>query len=203
MEAKAHWENIFTSKDSSQVSWYQPHLQTSLRLIEKTGVSRGAQIIDVGGGTSSLVDDLLARGFQPTVLDISSTALKKAQERLGLLADQVNWIEADITQVALRQNAYDLWHDRAVFHFLTAAEDRRKYIEQVRRALKPDGHLIVATFSLDGPTRCSNLDVIRYDSDTLYSTFGAGFEFIESLHENHQTPFGTQQAFTYCYCRKR
>ena len=203
MEVKAHWERIFTLKDSSQLSWYQPHLQTSLRLIDQAGIGSGAQVIDVGSGTSTLVDDLLTRGFLPTVLDISSTALKKTQERLGTLADTVHWIEADVTQVMLPPNAYDIWHDRAVFHFLTDAEDRRRYVERVRHALKPEGHIILATFSLDGPTQCSGLDVIRYDAGSLRNEFGTAFELVESVREAHQTPFGTQQAFIYCYCRKR
>jgi ubiquinone/menaquinone biosynthesis C-methylase UbiE len=137
------------------------------------------------------------------VLDISSTALKKTQERLGTLADKVHWIEADVTQVMLPPNAYDIWHDRAVFHFLTDAEDRRRYVERVRHALKPEGHIILATFSLDGPTQCSGLDVIRYDAGSLRNEFGTAFELVESVREAHQTPFGTQQAFIYCYCRKR
>ena len=202
MADKTHWENIFSTKTDDQVSWFQPHLHTSLRLIDQTGIGTASQVIDVGGGTSTLVDDLLARGFQPTVLDLAAAALNKSRQRLGTLADQVTWIEGDVTTVPLPPLSFDLWHDRAVFHFLTHAEDRRNYVAQVIDALKPNGHLIVATFALDGPERCSNLDVVRYSASSLQSEFGDSFVLRESLREEHQTPFGTQQAFVYCHFQK-
>ncbi len=175
----------------------------SLQFIERTGVGKSASIIDVGGGASTLVDDLLARGFERlTVLDVSSKAIDLARARLGSNADKINWIEADITKVSLPQNHYDLWHDRAVFHFLTSAEDRQKYVELVRDSLKPGSHIIMATFAPDGPSRCSGLDVVRYSPDSLLEEFGSDFELIESAGEEHLTPSGVKQMFIYCYLRK-
>jgi SAM-dependent methyltransferase len=203
MERKSHWENIYTTKDSKQVSWYQPHLQLSLQLIERTGVDKTAQIIDVGSGSSTLVDDLLQHGYHNvTVLDISAAAMDVARQRLGTRADEVTWLEADITLASLPERHYDVWHDRAVFHFLTRAEDRQKYVDVVRRSVKPGGHVIIATFATDGPEQCSGLNVMRYDPDGLHGEFGAEFTLIESVREDHQTPFGTQQKFVYCYCKK-
>jgi ubiquinone/menaquinone biosynthesis C-methylase UbiE len=204
MERKSHWENVFETKAFNGVSWYRSHLDCSLQLIEQTGVGNDGHIIDVGGGNSNLVDDLQAQGHERiTVLDISSAALQQSQARLGAQADRIQWIEADITQASLPPQQYDVWHDRAVFHFLTEPEDRQKYVEQVQRALKPQGHIIVATFALDGPPQCSGLNVMRYDSTSLHYEFGSNFEPVDQIEENHLTPFGTQQAFLYCYCRKR
>ena len=201
--SKSHWENIYKTKASTQVSWYQEHLQTPLRLIERAGVEKTAQIIDVGGGASTLVDDLLESGFKHiTVLDISSSAIDAARKRLGSRADEVTWIEADITKVALPHHYYDLWHDRAVFHFLTSAEERQKYLEAVKQSLKPRGHVIISTFALEGPPKCSGLDVVRYSPQNLHEEFGNEFELIESASEVHLTPFGTKQKFIYCYLRK-
>lgn len=137
-----------------------------------------------------------------TVLDISAKVLDKSKERLGKRAAPVRWIEADITEAALPENAYDVWHDRAVFHFLITAEDRRKYVEIVMRSLKVGGHIIVASFGLDGPAKCSGLDVARYTLETMHNEFGSNFRLVKSLSENHHTPFGTSQKFIYCYCRK-
>ena len=203
MEHKSHWENIYAEKLPTEVSWYQGHLQMSLRFIEQTGVGKSARIIDVGGGASTLVDDLLERGFKHiTVLDISSKAIDVSRVRLGSRADNVTWMEADITQVVLPQHYYDLWHDRAVFHFLTGAKDRQKYLESVGNSLKPGGHIIIATFAPDGPPRCSGLDVVRYSPDSLQEEFGADFELIETASEEHLTPSGIKQKFVYCYLRK-
>jgi SAM-dependent methyltransferase len=172
-------------------------------MIERTGVDKSAHIIDVGGGSSTLVDDLLANGYRHvTVLDISPAAIQVARERLGALAESVTWLEADITQAALLPKHYDVWHDRAVFHFLTDVGDRRKYMDAVRQSVKVGGHVIVATFAPDGPEKCSGLNVMRYDPDSLHDEFGDEFQLIESVREDHQTPFGTQQKFVYCYCRK-
>ena len=204
MGDKAHWEKIYTSKAPDQVSWYQVHPQLSLDLIQRTGVDKAAQIIDVGGGASTLVDHLLANGFEHiSVLDISSTALDITTARLGPQANDVNWIYADITQAKLPPAQYDVWHDRAVFHFLTDPEDRRKYAEVAAHAIKPGGHVIIASFATDGPMQCSGLDVMRYSPYALHEEFGEDFELIESRDETHNTPFGTQQKFVYCYCRKR
>ena len=203
MDAKAHWEQVYTTKAPTQMSWHQEHLYLSLQLIQRTGMPRTGHLIDVGGGSSTLVDDLLAAGFQSiTVLDISATALQFVRERLGTRANTVHWTEADITQAAFPHHFFDVWHDRAVFHFLTQPTDRQRYIDRVRDAVRPGGHVIVASFALDGPQRCSGLDVMRYSPDSLHHEFGQGFALIDSATEIHHTPFGTEQKFMYCFCRR-
>jgi ubiquinone/menaquinone biosynthesis C-methylase UbiE len=203
MNTRNHWEHIYETKAPNQVSWYQAHAQFSMEFIRKTGIQKTNNIIDVGGGASTLVDDLIADGFQNiTILDISANALELAHQRLGESAAHVNWIEADITQADLPEQAYDLWHDRAVFHFLTQAVDRHRYINTVRHAVRPGGHVIVATFAPDGPDHCSGLEVVRYNPESLQSEFGNGFDLVDSTNEIHHTPFGTEQKFIYCYCRK-
>lgn len=203
MENKTHWENIYHTKESVQVSWYQLHPHLSLQYIRNTGAGRTANIIDVGGGASTLVDHLLDDGFQQiTVLDISKEALEVAAQRLAQRAKLVTWLEADITKITLPHHKYDVWHDRAVFHFLTNPQDREAYVKTVENAVKPGGHVIVATFASDGPDKCSGLEVSRYDPQSLHHEFGSGFELLDSTQENHQTPFGTEQKFIYCYCRK-
>lgn len=203
MNTKTHWETIRQTKTPSQVSWYQEHSLLSLQFITNTGVDKSGQIIDIGGGISTLVDDLLANDYQNvSVLDISAASLYTAQQRLGSQAPKVNWIEADITQAQLPSQFYDVWHDRAVFHFLTNAEDRQKYVETVRHSVKQGGHVIVATFAPDGPQKCSGLEVVRYSEDSLHNEFGDDFEVVDSTRETHHTPFGTDQKFVYCYCRK-
>ncbi len=202
MSLHDHWEQIYTTRAPDQVSWYAPHLSPSLQLIERTAVSRTSAIIDVGGGESTLVDDLIARGFEDiTVLDIAETAIDANRKRLGDAADRVHWIAADITKLDLESRRYDLWHDRAVFHFLTEPGDRSAYVRQVARAVKPAGHIIVGTFGPEGPTRCSGLEVMRYDAGSLHNEFGPRFRLLESATQLHQTPFGTVQQFLYCYCR--
>lgn len=203
MQAKRHWEEIYQTKAPTQVSWYQAHPQLSLDLIRRTGVAHDAPIIDVGGGASMLVDHLLAQGHTNlTVLDISQAALERARERLGDLASKVTWLEQDVTRAELPESQYAVWHDRAVFHFLIDALARTRYVQTVRSAVKPGGHVIVATFGLDGPLRCSGLDVLRYSAESLHEEFGQEFQLLESARETHQTPFGTEQKFVYCYCRK-
>jgi 2-polyprenyl-3-methyl-5-hydroxy-6-metoxy-1,4-benzoquinol methylase len=202
MNAKMHWEHIYETKAPTQVSWYQEHARFSLQYIRKTGIQKTDAIIDVGGGASTLVDDLVADGYQQiSVLDVSATALQLARRRLGTLAVGVNWIQADITQADLPERAYDLWHDRAVFHFLTQAMDRQRYIDTVRHAVRVGGHIILATFAPDGPEHCSGLDVVRYSPESLHHEFGSDFEVVDSTRETHHTPFGTEQKFIYCYCR--
>jgi 2-polyprenyl-3-methyl-5-hydroxy-6-metoxy-1,4-benzoquinol methylase len=202
MDARTHWEKVYTSKAPDQVSWYRAHLETSLALIEESARSRDDSIIDVGGGESTLVDDLLARGFQNiTILDVSQVAMDVTRKRLGQVADRVHWLLADITQTELEPKAYNVWHDRAVFHFLTAPQQRVAYVRQVARSVKPGGYVIVGTFGPDGPTSCSGLDVVRYDAESLHDQFGSGFQLIDSSKELHNTPFGTTQQFLYCYCR--
>ena len=203
MSNKSHWENIYEKKGATQVSWYQEHVRLSLEYIRRTGIQKTAHIIDVGGGASTLVDDLVESGFeQISVLDISANALQLARERLGQRAAKVNWLEADITKADLPYQAYDVWHDRAVFHFLTQAADRSRYVKNVLHAVRPGGHVIVATFANDGPDHCSGLEVMRYDPKELHDEFGDSFDLENSTRETHHTPFGTEQRFIYCYCRK-
>jgi 2-polyprenyl-3-methyl-5-hydroxy-6-metoxy-1,4-benzoquinol methylase len=202
MDAKTHWDTVYTQKAPNAVSWYRPHLETSLALIARAAGNKSASIIDVGGGESTLVDDLLARGFQDiTVLDVSQVAIEAAKKRLGELAERVHWLVADITQAELQPRAYEVWHDRAVFHFLTASQDRVAYVRQVARSVTPGGHVIVSTFGLQGPAKCSGLDVVRYDAESLQKEFGTTFRLVESTTELHQTPFGTTQQFLYCSFR--
>ena len=202
MDTRTHWEKIYTTKAPDQVSWYRPHLETSIDLIERSVSDPSASIIDIGGGESTLVDDLLARGFQNvTVLDVSQVAIDATKQRLQQVAGRVHWVAADVTRVQLHPAAYDVWHDRAVFHFLTAPEQRAAYVRQVTRSVKAGGHVIVSTFGPEGPTKCSGLDVVRYDAESLYEEFGTRFRLVESSKELHETPFGTTQQFLYCYCR--
>jgi SAM-dependent methyltransferase len=202
MDTRNHWEKIYKTKTPEAVSWYRPHLETSLRLIERAASGPSSSIIDVGGGESTLVDDLLARGYENlTVLDVSQTALDVTKKRLGLAAERVHWLVADITEAHLEPGAYDVWHDRAVFHFLIAPEQRTAYVRQVAHAVKSGGHVIIGTFGPEGPTKCSGLDIVRYDADSLHGEFGARFRLEESSKELHRTPFGTIQQFLYCYCK--
>jgi len=197
-----HWDEIFGEKAPDQVSWYRPHLDRSLRFIEESGIPKDAAIIDVGGGASTLVDDLLARGYSNlTVLDISRKAIARAKDRLGPRAASVTWIEADITVVDLPEHRYDFWHDRAVFHFLLDASARRRYVAAARHAVKPGGHIVVATFGPSGPERCSGLEVMRYRPEEIHAEFGDTFKKVGSSSEVHTTPWGDEQEFVYCYCR--
>jgi SAM-dependent methyltransferase len=201
MDPKAHWDHVYRTKRPAEVSWYRPHLEVSIGLIERAARHHDAQIIDVGGGEATLVDDLLARGYHNlSVLDLSPTALAVARERLGAAAQKVTWLCGDVTTFYFVKHRYDVWHDRAVFHFLTDREARAAYVRQVARAVKPDGHVIVATFGPEGPTQCSGLEVVRYDADALHGEFGAAFRLVEHRTESHQTPGGAIQQFIYCYC---
>ena len=203
MQSKQHWERVYATKPPERVSWYQAHAEHSLQLIRGTGVPLAAPILDVGGGASTLVDDLLDAGYTAiSVLDLSGAALAAARQRLGERAQRVQWIEADITSAALPRHGCDVWHDRAVFHFLTAAEDRSAYVRAVLHAVRPGGHVIVASFAEDGPAECSGLPVMRYSADALHAEFGAAFTLLRHDKEAHHTPAGTVQQFVYCYCRK-
>jgi ubiquinone/menaquinone biosynthesis C-methylase UbiE len=197
-----HWERVYGTKAPDQVSWFRPHLETSLALIEwATQGDRSSRIIDVGGGTSTLVDDLIERGYQNlTVLDISQIALELAQKRLGTASGSVQWLRSDVVQLGVPSSSFDVWHDRAVFHFLTAPEDRAAYVRNVASAVRQGGHIIVSTFGPEGPQKCSGLDAVRYDVESLHEEFGVRFRLVESSKELHETPFGTQQQFLYCYC---
>jgi SAM-dependent methyltransferase len=204
MDAKTHWSNIYQTKSNVQVSWYQPRPDVSLDLIRRTGLNAAAQIIDVGAGASTLADYLLEDGYQQiTLLDISSEALDVTRTRLGAQAEPITWLEGDVTSLALPEKGFDLWHDRAVFHFLTNPVQRALYIQQVLRSVKVGGYVIVGTFALDGPSQCSGLDVAQYDADSLHATFGDDFERIEFAEETHHTPWGSKQPFVYCCCRTR
>lgn len=203
MPSKDHWEHVYSTKATDHVSWFQPHAEQSIALIRGTGVSANASIIDVGGGASTLVDDLLEHGYTAvTVLDLSDAALAAARTRLGERAKAVTWLLGDITEIALPVHAFDVWHDRAVFHFLTTADARNAYVRAVLRSVKPGGHVIVATFAEDGPLQCSGLPVMRYNPSDLHAEFGAPFTLLKHEREEHHTPFGTVQQFIYCYCRK-
>ena len=199
---QAHWEGVYSKKKSTEVSWYQQHPEHSLELIKATGVDLSASIIDIGGGASTLVDFLLEAGYQNlTVLDIAHGAIEQARSRLGRSkikwADKVEWLEQDITEFKT-DRCFDVWHDRAVFHFLTDADDRLRYVEAMSNALKPGGHAVVATFNPDGPEKCSGLDVVRYSPETLSAIFGEGFQLVETRSEKHKTPGGASQSFVYC-----
>jgi ubiquinone/menaquinone biosynthesis C-methylase UbiE len=200
METNVHWENIYRTKTANEVSWYRPHLETSLSWIEAAAPLRTEAIIDVGAGESTLLDDLLLRGYTDlTILDISQTALAVTKQRLGELSKNIRWVCGDVINVPLRSNTFDVWHDRAVFHFLTTDEQRKAYVGVVEKVVKPEGHVIVSTFGPEGPLRCSGLPAMRYDAEQLHREFGSHFRLIESLNELHQTPFGTVQQFLYCH----
>ena len=197
IERQTHWQNIYQTKGERQVSWFQEMPTISLDLIRATGVGPDASIIDIGGGASRLVDGLIAAGFHSlTVLDISEKALATSRERLGPKAANVTWIAADITgwQPGRR---YDLWHDRAAFHFLTVPVDRAAYAACVRTAVCPGGHVIIGTFAPDGPERCSGLPVIRHDAGSIAEVLGPSFKLIESRRHDHLTPAGTVQRFQF------
>jgi SAM-dependent methyltransferase len=189
---QAHWETVYTKKSENEVSWFQENPAPSLDLIAKVGATPGSAIIDIGGGASRLVDNLVKRGFEDvTVLDISEAALGAAKARLGEAAAQVHWMVADAT-IWEPLKAYEIWHDRAAFHFLTEEHDRSAYVARLGRALKTGGYAIIATFALDGPERCSGLQIVRYDPASLGKTLGRAFELIDTQRHTHATPWGTE-----------
>lgn len=198
MNREEHWERVYGAKQATQVSWYAPHLERSIKMIR--AVARpSAEIIDVGGGASTLVDDLLTLGHtNVSVLDVSSTALAAAKARLGTRAAMVKWIVGDVTSVDLPNDGYDVWHDRALFHFLTEPADRSKYVKLATSSLKVGAHVILAAFSLEGPTRCSGLDVVGYSAATMNRELGPAFALKQETHESHRTPSGAEQKFIYC-----
>lgn len=201
VDRQAHWQNVYRTKSSADVSWFQPSPELSLRMIAKTGLGRGSAVIDVGGGASSLVDQLLADGFRVTVLDIADSALDVARARLGTRAADVDWIVADITAWQATDR-FDLWHDRAVFHFLTEPDQRARYIAALKASLRPAGWLVMATFGPDGPQTCSGLPVHRWSAPDLAAELGGAFRLVESLAEDHETPWGSRQAFTWALFRR-
>ena len=202
MDSKAHWEALYQTKQPHEVSWFQREAQTSLALIRRVVPELTGEIIDVGGGASRLVDGLVAAGYRRvTVLDLSPSALGLARQRLGSAAADVTWLEADALSADLPRSHFDLWHDRALFHFVTSAADRARYIEQVRMSVKSGGYVLMATFAHDGPPRCSGLPVARYTASGLHQELGSGFRLVESVREEHVTPSGVKQAFVYCLCQ--
>ena len=204
MNVKNHWESVYETKSAESVSWYAPHLRESLQYVQRAAPSKSARIIDVGGGESTLVDDLLTAGYvDVAILDISANALDVARQRVATFAKQVAWLAADVLEVELPVASYDVWHDRAVFHFLTTAEQRQRYVNKVLMALKPGGFAIVGTFGPDGPDQCSGLPVSRYDALELHGTFGKPFQLMDSSMEVHTTPAGASQQFVYCFWRRR
>ena len=197
MNLKEHWNHVYQTKAHDDVSWYQSRPAASLKLIEACGVGKQEGIIDVGGGASVLVDFLLDAGFtRLAVLDISAAALAYAKERLGARAGDVEWFEADVTGFT-SPHCFNLWHDRAVFHFLTDKPDRQKYVQTLKRTLTSDGYVIIATFAIDGPLKCSGLEVARYDASAIAAELGEGFRLLEQVDETHTTPWGTEQKFSY------
>jgi 2-polyprenyl-3-methyl-5-hydroxy-6-metoxy-1,4-benzoquinol methylase len=202
MRAEEHWDEVYRTKQSTDVSWYQPSPEPSIRALDRFGVGRTASFIDVGGGASSLVDALLERGWSSvTVLDIAAPALQVARERLGDLAQRVSWEVADITDW-VPPRTYDTWHDRAAFHFLTSPEARHGYKRALEEGTRPGSVIIMATFALEGPEKCSGLVVQRYSPETLSQELGSSFEMLDSWQENHTTPNGSEQAFNWCVFKR-
>ena len=197
--ATAHWERAYREKDAAATSWYRPHLELSLQMIAEACDIAAASIVDVGGGASTLVDDAVAMGCGDfTVLDIAAPALDRARARLGPKADRVHWIAADITTVELPEKRYDVWHDRAAFHFLVRAEQRVAYRDALLRAVRPGGHVIIATFGPDGPQQCSGLEIVRYDAASLAAALGGECALRRSELTTHLTPGGVEQQFLCC-----
>jgi len=199
----AHWQNVYQTRGEQEVSWSQPQPEPSLGLIERFAPGRNAAIVDIGGGASRLVDALLERGHEAvTVLDLSEAALGSARERLGARAASVRWVAADVTRWQ-PPDAFDIWHDRAAFHFLVDARDRAAYIERLHRGVKGGGHAIIATFALDGPEKCSGLPVQRYDHVALGAALGAAFELVHHQPHHHITPWGAVQSFQFSVLRRK
>lgn len=196
-DRKEHWENVYQQNSPLKLSWYKEDQELSMRLVHDTHISRDAAIIDVGGGASTLVDMLVNEGYTNlTVLDVAARALAHARTRLADKASRIQWYEEDVTRFE-SPNQYSLWHDRAVFHFLINKTDRDRYVKVLRQSLRSGGHLIMMTFAIDGPSKCSGLDIVQYDEHTLVAVLGNGFQLMESGFENHFTPAGKQQKFAY------
>jgi SAM-dependent methyltransferase len=204
MNRKEHWEHVYASKPTDRLGWYKPSLETSLAWIRELGLKPDAPIIDVGCGASTLVDELLHEGYRAiTALDISQQALSALRGRLGEREAKVKWLIADITRAELPREHYELWHDRAVFHFLIEAKERRRYRDKLLTALQPDGHLIIGVFAPEAPSKCSGLPVARYDHERLANTVGNELELIRHHKEMHITPGGVEQMYLYCLFRRR
>lgn len=203
MSLKSHWEEVYGSKNDVEMSWYQPLAENSIKLIEKAAIDKRAKIIDVGGGSSVLVKDLMGRGYwSVTVLDISQNAIDRSKVQLGFGARKVDWLVGDVRDIPFKESYYELWHDRAVFHFFTEESDRKAYIFQMYRAVKKGGFVVIAAFCLAGPEKCSGLPVRRYDPELLEQELGKNFQLLESIQEPHHTPWGSEQCFVYALFRK-
>jgi len=201
--SRSHWKDVYTAKSETAVSWYQPRSARSLDLIEQSAPDRRARVIDVGGGASTLVDDLIGRGFTDlTVLDIAESALERSKARLGKDADKVAWIVGDITSWT-PPRTWDVWHDRAVFHFLTERQQQDAHIAALTAATRPGSTVIFATFALDGPEKCSGLPVQRYSPETLACRLGSAFVLAGQASETHKTPGGSEQRFSYAVLKRR
>jgi hypothetical protein len=201
-DRNAHWERVYASRGEDEVSWFQRRPEMSLALIERSGLTNDAPMIDIGAGASTLVDHLLDAGYTaPAVLDIAASALRRSRQRLGERATRVDWIESDVLTFAPSRR-YALWHDRAVLHFLVEAGEREGYLHALRTSVALGGQVIVATFAHDGPARCSGLPVARYDAAGLHAIFGIEYELLESAKESHYTPSGTEQRFTWVRMRR-
>lgn len=201
--SKSHWEQVYGSKTPDALSWYAPHLDDSLVYIRRASVATDASIVDVGGGEATLVDDLLEAGYRKVaVLDLSERALEVCRTRLAERAAHVTWLVADVLEHDFTPRSIDVWHDRAVFHFLTESNQRQRYVAQVLQALRPGGYAIVGAFGPQGPTQCSGLPVARYSSEELHHEFGSPFHLLDHSTTVHTTPWGTTQQFVYCYCRR-
>ena len=204
MSRVAHWDGVYTTKRPEGVSWFQPHLDLSLQLLERAGLSRSTRIIDIGSGASTLVDDLLARDVQAvTAVDISAAALQLTRDRLRERADSVRWIVGDVTQLDLPSLSIDIWHDRATLHFLTEPRDAQKYVQVATRVVTPCGHAVIGGFASDGPEQCSLLPVVRRDPEQIAELFAKEFVLVEARRESHITPGGSVQRFAYALLRKR
>ncbi|MEX0752580.1 MAG: class I SAM-dependent methyltransferase [Xanthobacteraceae bacterium] len=201
LDRQAHWEAVYAAKCENEVSWFEQSPSISLGLIAASDAKPGTSIIDIGGGASRLVDALVEGDFEVTVLDVSEKALAAAKARLGSRASRVKWLVADVTTWN-PSRTYDVWHDRAALHFLTDPKDREAYIDRIFRAVRPGGHVIIGTFALDGPERCSGLPVLRYDAASLARLLGGSFELVETRAHNHQTPSGSVQQFQFSRFRR-
>lgn len=202
-DRKKHWDRVYKKNLPSEVGWYQEYPEMSLKLIANTNVGADGAIIDIGGGTSKLCGILLDQGYKRlTVLDISGKSIEKAKIQLPEKSSRITWIEAEVTKYSFKEK-YDVWHDRAVFHFLTEAEDRKEYVSSLNQALMLNGHLIIATFGLDAPPKCSGLPVVRYEPATLHNELGDNFILAETFYEDHVTPSGVRQKFVFCRFIKR
>ncbi|HEX5209852.1 MAG TPA: class I SAM-dependent methyltransferase [Steroidobacteraceae bacterium] len=200
---QSHWDDVYEKKAASEVSWYEPRPEKSLELIQATGLHPADPVIDVGGGASRLVDELLAAGYRDlTVLDISASVLGRLRDRLGPRALSVTLRQQDVTAFT-PERRYAVWHDRAVFHFLIAEEERQRYLDALRQGVREGGHVIMATFGPSGPERCSGLRTQRYDAKTLAAELGAGFTLVQSTLLTHRTPANVQQQFLYCWFNRQ